>query len=167
MKFLFNLFLLLLLATACKVPKKKESQSSTIPPTEIEKIKLSSLNGEPIDMTQYTGKTVFVNFWATWCQPCIEEMPTIRKAKDSLKDKNIEFLFASDETPEQIKNFESEHHYGFNYVTVGNTEDLNILGLPTTFIFEKNGKRVFSEIGYRKWDDKTNIDLLLKIAKPE
>jgi hypothetical protein len=39
--------------------------------------------------------------------------------------------------------------------------------LPTTFIFDKNGKQVFSEMGYRKWDDKANLDLLLKIANQQ
>lgn len=167
MKFLSKLWLLILVTTACNDSKKQQSSSNTTSQAEIEKIKLTSLKGEPIDMTQYKGKTVFVNFWATWCKPCIEEMPTIRNTKNSLKDEGIEFLFASDETPEQIESFEAEHHYGFNFVKADNMEDLNIVGLPTTFIFDKNGEKIFSEIGYRKWDDKTNIALLLKIAKTE
>ena len=46
-------------------------------------------------------------------------------------------------------------------------EELNIIGLPTTFIFNKNGKLVFSEMGYRKWDDPANIDLIMKIVDQE
>ncbi len=165
---LFNkpLIVLLFIAASCSDSKKQESKISSSP-TEIEKIKLTSLKGMTIDMKQYNGKAVFINFWATWCKPCIEEMPTIKKAMDLFKDEKIEFLFASDESTEEIQTFETEHSYGFNYTRAGNMESLNIIGLPTTFIFDKDGKQVFSEMGYRKWDDKVNIDLLLKIAKPE
>ena len=166
---LFNkpLIVLLFIASSCSDSKKQESKSISSFQAEIEKVKLTSLKGMPIDMKQYNGKAVFINFWATWCKPCIEEMPTIKKAMALFNDEKIEFIFASDESTEEIQAFETEHRYGFNYTKAGNMEDLNIIGLPTTFIFDKDGKQVFSEMGYRKWDDKANIDLLLKIAKPE
>ena len=137
------------------------------PASELDKIKLTNLDNSAVDLKQYKGKTIFINFWATWCKPCIEEMPTIKKAMDLFKDEKIEFLFASDESAEEIQAFESGHNYGFYFTRAGNIDHLNIIGLPTTFIFDKEGKQVFSEMGYRKWDDKTNIDLLLKIIKPE
>jgi thiol-disulfide isomerase/thioredoxin len=166
---LFNkpLFVLLFIAASCSDSKKQEPKSISTFQAEIEKVKLTSLKGMTIDMKQYNGKAVFINFWATWCKPCREEMPTIKKAMDLFKDEKIEFLFASDESTEEIQAFETEHSYGFNYTRAANMEDLNIIGLPTTFIFDKDGKQVFSEMGYRKWDDKANIDLLLKIARPE
>lgn len=166
MKF-FNLFILTFLIISCNDSRKQESKPVATVQAGIEKIKLAALDGKSIDMKQYKGKTVFVNFWATWCRPCVEEMPTIKNVKEQLKEANIEFLFASDETDEQIQKFEAEHKFEFNYYRAGNLEELNIMGLPTTFIFDKNGKQVFSELGYRKWDDKINIDLLLKIAKQE
>lgn len=161
------LTLLVFIITACNDSKKQEAKPVSFSQIEIEKVKLTSLKGKPIDMTQYKGKTVFINFWATWCKPCLEEMPTIKKAMDFLRNEKIEFLFASDESTEEIHAFETQHSYGVDYARAGNIEDLNITGLPTTFIFDKDGKQVFSEMGYRKWDDKANIDLLLKIAKPE
>ena len=166
---LFNklLIVLLFMAASCSDSKKQESKSISSSQREIEKVKLTSLEGMTIDMKQYNGKAVFINFWATWCKPCIEEMPTIKKAMDFLKNEEIEFLFASDESTDEIQAFETEHRYGFHYTKAGNMEDLTIIGLPTTFIFDKDGKQVFSEMGYRKWDDKANIDLLLKIAKSE
>ena len=142
-----------------------EDKEKPIPITridkEIDKVKLTDLKDKPIDLKQYDGKTVFINFWATWCKPCREEMPSIQEAMKILKDKKIEFLFASDETTEQIEEFKAAHKYSFNYVKVESLSDLNIMGLPTTFIFSSDGKLVFSEMGYRKWDDKTNIDLIL------
>ena len=81
------------------------------------------------------------------------------------KNENIVFLFASDEAPDQIENFKTSHAYDFNYVKVENLEELSIMTLPTTYIVSPKGKLVFSEMGYRKWDDKQNIDLILNIVK--
>jgi thiol-disulfide isomerase/thioredoxin len=130
-------------------------------------MKLTDLSNDPVYLTKYKGKTIFINFWATWCKPCREEMPSIQRAMGILKDENIVFLFASNESAELIENFKSDHDYDFTYVKADNLEELNIIGLPTTFIFDPDGNLVFSEMGYRQWDDKTNIDLLLNISKPK
>jgi len=145
----------------------KDEKTEPTSRNEIEKVRLTNLNGEVVDLNSYKTKTVFINFWATWCKPCIEEMPTIKNAMNSFKSKNIEFLFASDETRDEIHSFEAQHDYNLNYLIAGNMEELNIMGLPTTFIFNKNGKLVFSEMGYRKWDDPANIDLIMKIVDQE
>ncbi len=129
----------------------------------IDKIRLKDLDGTPINLEKYQGKTVFVNFWATWCKPCLKEMPSIEKAQHILQNENVVFLLASAETIEEIDAFRKLHSYPFNYVQIQNSEELGIEGLPTTFIFNKEGKLVFSESGYRKWDEKSNIDTILKI----
>lgn len=129
----------------------------------LSKIRLSDLSNSAIELDQYKGKTIFINFWATWCKPCLAEMPSIQKAMEILKNENIEFLFASDETKEQIESFNTKYNYPFNFVRVENMEEINIMALPTTFIFNADSKLVFNEIGFRKWDDKGNIDLILNI----
>ena len=148
-----------------KEKDKDEPVLSTPAKSELAKIKLTDLDNKQIDLNQHKGKTIFINFWATWCKPCLEEMPSIERAQEILKDKNIEFLFASDETTHQIEEFKTDHEYKFNYVIVENMGTLNIAGLPTTFIFNPTGKLVFSEMSYRRWDSKENIDLLLEIIK--
>ena len=122
---------------------------------------LTDLTDQPIDLEKYKGKTVFINFWATWCKPCREEMPSIKEAMNILKDEKVEFFFASDESKEQIEDFKKAHDYNFNYVRAENLANFRIMGLPTTFIFNPGGELVFSEMGYRKWDEKANIDLIL------
>ena len=158
-------FTLLFALLGCKNKNKDKSAPMGRPVREIDKVKLIDLQNTPLDLKQYKGKTIFINFWASWCKPCLEEMPSIQKAKEILKNENIEFLFASNETTGEIEVFGKEHDYEFNYVRVSNMEELNIMVLPTTFIFNKDGELAFSEMGYRQWDDKTNIDLILKIAK--
>ena len=145
------------------------NKDKTVIPIEedrpIEKIRLNDLNGLPINLEKYKGKTIFINFWATWCKPCLQEMPSIKKAMEILKNENIVYLFASDEAVEQIEKFKNNHPYPFQYMKAENMEVLNIMALPTTYIFSPQGKLVFSEMGYRKWDNKSNIDLIINIAK--
>lgn len=131
----------------------------------IAQLRLIDLNDRAIDLEKFKGKTIFINFWATWCKPCLEEMPSIAKAMEVLKNEDIVFLFASEETPQEIEQFKNINNYPFQYVRVENPAELNIMALPTTFIFDSEGSLVFSEMGYRKWDEKKNIDIILNIGK--
>lgn len=131
--------------------------------SDIYKVKLSELNSQPIDLEQFEGKTVFINFWATWCGPCIQEMPSIARAVEKLKNENIIFLLASNEETSQIEAFAKKRNYNFHYVRVDNFEALNIQALPATFMFNPEGKLKFSEVGFRIWDDPANIDLINSI----
>lgn len=130
---------------------------------DIAKVKLKELTGQSIDLAQYEGKVVFINFWATWCKPCIQEMPTIASAQEKLKNENVIFLLASNEEPDQIESFIKKHSYDFHYVHLENMEALKIQALPTTFIFNPEGKIKFSENGFRTWDEPANIELITKI----
>ncbi len=130
---------------------------------DLSKIRLKELNDRQIDLTQYRGKTVFINFWATWCKPCIQEMPTIAHAMDSLKNDNIVFLFASNEEVSEIEKFKKKRPYDFQYVRLENMEALGITALPTTFVYNPQGKLEFSEAGFRSWDAPENIELIKNI----
>lgn len=129
----------------------------------LNKVRLTDLNEKPINLEQYKGKTVFINFWATWCKPCMEEMPSIEKAQTILQNKNVVFLMASTETADQTRDTRMQHPFNFNYTRIENLEELNVQALPTTFIFTPKGTLVFSETGSRNWAEISNIDLIQKI----
>lgn len=131
------------------------------------RIRLKDLNGQSINLQNYKGKTIFLNFWATWCKPCIEEMPSIEKVQNILRNDEVIFFLASSESPEEIKAFRAEHNYLLNYAVLENPEELGIQALPTTFIFSRKGHLIFSEQGVRKWDDQKNIELILKSANKD
>ena len=153
------LIVLSILLSCSRKPNDQAAENS------IEKLKIKDLNDQPIDIKQYQRKVVFINFWATWCRPCIEEMPSIDRARAKLQNENIEFLVASNEEPDRIKSFIKNHNFELNYVKLDNLEELKIQALPTTFIFDQKGKLVFSETGYRQWDDPDNIEMITKIIK--
>jgi len=156
--------LIFLLFLGCGKANKTESRSSD---DLISKIMLVDLKGNSVNLSSYKGKAVFINFWATWCKPCILEMPTLVRAQEKFKNANIVFLFASNEEPDQIMKFQDKHSYDFNYVRVENLEELNIQALPTTYIFNPAGKLEFSEAGYRTWDAADNIEMISKIINHE
>lgn len=132
----------------------------------LEDVKLSTLTGQRIDTDEFEGKVVFINFWATWCGPCIKEMPSIEKTQAMMKDKDVIFLLASNEEPDQIERFSKNHDYSFRYVQLNNMEELKIQALPTTFIFDADGRLKFSETGSRMWNEPVNIELITKIINP-
>lgn len=154
---------LLLLVLGCK--GRNKDKDVIAPDISFDKVNLTDLENNPIRKEQYKGKTIFLNFWATWCKPCIQEMPSIKNAKNILQNKEVVFLMASAESTGEIDAFRDSHHYDFNYVRIENSEELGIQILPTTFIFDAAGELAFSESGQRKWDEKNNIDMILKIVK--
>jgi thiol-disulfide isomerase/thioredoxin len=165
----FRLVVVLLLFTSCNEKRTKSIKTaapvSATKKSEFDKIKLTELSGTSIDLHQFRGKTIFINFWATWCKPCIQELPFISKAMEKINDERVVFLFASNEAVEEIEQFRKKHSYKFHYVQLENLEELNIMTLPTTYIFNPDGQLVFSEMGYREWDTKSNIDVILNAGK--
>jgi thiol-disulfide isomerase/thioredoxin len=150
---------------SCHASNKPDTLQHTIGSIGMAEIKLIDLQDHPINLESYKGKTVFINFWATWCKPCIEEMPSIEKTQTILNDKEVIFLLASSESIEEIKAFRNNHGYQFNYVHLENEETLNLQALPSTFIIDPKGKLVFSEMGSRNWNETANIDLIKNITK--
>lgn len=157
------LFILLIGVSCCQEPIDVKETSAGPDNKPVVTVRLADLDGKPIDLHQFKGSTVFINCWATWCKPCIREMPTIENARELLRNKKVVFLLASNESPDQISEFTKEHNFNLNYVRLTNMEELNIEGLPTTYIFNPKGELVFAESGYRKWDDSSNIRMLLEI----
>lgn len=139
---------------------KKADQKITL-----DAIQLTDLSGKAVDVSQFKGKAVLINFWATWCKPCLQEMPSLANAQNQLKDAPIVFLFASNETLERIARFKNKQKFEFNYFHLGNMEALNIQALPTTFIFDREGELKFSEAGFRDWTSPESIQVITNAIK--
>lgn len=150
----------LIIMAGCSSPKKEEQSAISA-----SQVKLTDLEGNEVDLADFEGKTIFVNFWATWCRPCIQEMPSIAALQTQLAGKNIEFFFASDEEVEKIQKFMESRKMTSRFVRIENPEALGIEALPTTFIFDGDGNLIFSEVGYRKWDEPTTVDMVSKLIK--
>ena len=126
-----------------------------------ESLQLFDLNGEPLAAGELKGKRIFLNFWATWCKPCLAEMPSIDRAALALADKNVIFIAASDEKPDKVRAFREKNNYRFKLVsTKADLSTLGVYALPATFIFDENGNLVYKETGAREWDSPESIQLI-------
>lgn len=150
---------------ACNNAGSPSSEASTQTAPSAPAIKLTDLDGFPVDLQQFRGKTLFINFWATWCKPCLREMPSIQNAMQLLEKEAVVFLFASNEEVEEIKIFQQENIYDFRYLRIENAEEIGLEALPTTYIINPEGKLVFSESGYRQWDSHENVDIIRNTIK--
>ena len=154
--------------TSTTTEEKQEEPTTKKELSLIEKFDFEDLDGNKINWDDTKGQIVFVNFWATWCKPCIKEMPSISEANIQLKDKNVMFIIASDEDVEKIKKFESKHDYSFNLVhSKASIFDLGVQALPTTIIINENGDIVFNEIGSRDWGSEKSITLITSFSSKE
>lgn len=117
-------------------------------------------NGEQMSTADLKGKVIFVNLWATWCGPCIKEMPELSEISNELKDKDFKMIglnvFHQEGTPD-VKDFLKEKPVTY-WIVDGNEELVSafeestgevIEGVPTTYIIDKDGKIVETLVGSR------------------
>ncbi len=126
---------------------------------------LKDLNGDTFNLNEIEGKVVLINFWATWCPPCIAEMPSLQKLHDDYKDR-ISILFVSNEEREAIQRFLDKKDYNFNvYQPISNVpETLKSRSIPRTFLLDKKGNIVIDKSGAADWNSekvRRQIDALL------
>ena len=123
--------------------------------------RLQSLNGSQLNFTRSQNKPVVLNFWATWCPPCIAEMPSFQNLYDDYKDK-ADFYFVTNEERETIKKFTSKGDYNLPVYSPleQQPQPLQASSLPTTYIIDRNGKVHIQKVGAADWNSDEVRDLL-------
>lgn len=128
---------LLLLVVSCSTgftPQKEKTAPD---------FQLKTLDGQVVTLSQFRGKPVLLNFWASWCQPCREEMPYLQQIYNNNKDKGLVF-YAIDigESPDTINKFFQDNSL-FMPVLLDSDKSVSqsyqITGIPETFLIDKNG----------------------------
>jgi peroxiredoxin len=161
--FILNLILISILFGCQSDSEKKVVES--LPESLVDRIQLVDLDEKEIDLADYKGKTIFINYWATWCRPCLAEMPDLDKAAKILTKENFVFLAASDESIDKIKKFVTKYDYSFKIVhSKTSVFDLDIMALPTTMVIDKKGKIVYNEVGARDWSNEKELANLRNLA---
>ena len=117
---------------------------------------LSGLDGKMINIADYKGKVVFLNIWATWCPPCVQEMPSMEKLYQELKDEEFEILAVSIDASgdEAVIPFMKEYGLSFPALLDTNSSIKSLYqttGVPETFIIDKDGIIADKIIGPRDW----------------
>jgi cytochrome c biogenesis protein CcmG, thiol:disulfide interchange protein DsbE len=111
---------------------------------------LAMLDGTHVKLSQYQGKPVLINFWATWCDPCKEEMPIIQNAAQKNLE-NLVVLGINDDEPQvDVSQFIKDYHLTFSILLDPGakvTDAYQVLGLPTTIFIDKKGTVQAVQIG--------------------
>jgi len=124
-----------------------------------------TLDGRGFDIDLLAGQKVFVNFWATWCAPCIREIPSINNAAQALEDEGYIFLFASDEDAETISTFLDERQFPGNFIRLNDFfASYGIGAVPSSWLLDENGDVTKTWAGAYEWDSE---EMLADIRNPE
>jgi thiol-disulfide isomerase/thioredoxin len=120
-------------------------------PTPVPAFSVTDLDGRTMSSTDWQGKVVLVNFWATWCLPCLAEIPDLVRLQETYRDNLVVLGISEDEaSPDFVKQFAVDKK--INYPVVMSTPELTkifpgVVALPTTFVLDTEGKVAKKHVG--------------------
>lgn len=115
------------------------------------------LGGAPRTLADYRGKVVLLNFWASWCPPCLREMPSLERLREKMAGRPLEILaLDSAETREEVSAYLARMKLGFTVLLDpdgSNTRRWKVFALPTTFLIDADGRVRQVLKGPTEWDE--------------
>ena len=134
--------------------KSAETATAAGPTLPIFELVLADLKGQPQSLGQWRGKLLVVNYWATWCHPCREEMPGFSRLQDIYRDKGVQFVGISIDNADKIIEFQKTTPVSYPLLIgdIGTMENSAGLGniqqaLPFTAIFDRQGRLFSTKLG--------------------
>lgn len=157
-----------LLATGIMNPNVEEvevnSNTNKLSATKADfNLHLVNSKGERVSMEQFRGKVIFINFWATWCPPCVAEMPSINKMYNSIDTDKIEVLMVSvDQKFEKAIKYRDKNKFNFEvYAPVAAIPAMyETNSIPTTYIINSKGELIFTHYGMADYNRQDFKDFL-------
>ncbi len=120
------------------------------------------------NFSEFEGKVVFVNFWATWCGPCIGEMPEIQELYNKYKDnEEIVFILATTDDFETIEAFAQKRDFDLPFYIIASTlpKVLEYTSIPTTFLINTKGEIMIRQVGAANWNSGKMTDFIEEMLK--
>jgi len=137
-----------------------------IPPS----LKLPTLDGPSIDLRQFENQVVLVNFWATWCPPCVHEMPSMQRLSEKLIGDPFVILGVNIAEEESVVKTFLQHKVNVDFPILldihGNTmRQWNVMAFPTSFVIDKQGKIRYALFGSVDWDTAEIVNKIETLIK--
>ena len=126
-------------------------------------------SGESVTLASFRGKVVLVNFWATWCAPCIREMPSLDRLKAAIEDKDFEILAISEDRKGAavaipfLKKLGIENFTSHFDTRMKLARGFRVTGMPTTYLIDREGRIVGSLAGTAEWDSPEAVALIREV----
>jgi peroxiredoxin len=164
MKLLRMCWPLLFFALSAQAAEFRKMERVTPPP-----LVLKDMNGKSHSLAAYKGKVVLVNFWATWCPPCREEMPSMQRLKEKMAGRPFVMLGVdSGESPADLEGFLEKVKVDFTILFDADsavTRRWKVFALPSSFLIDKQGKVRYVLAGPTEWDGKEAVDLIESLLR--
>ena len=129
---------------------------------------LQNLDGQTVSLSDFRGKPVLLNFWASWCGPCVYEMPYIQQAHDEWAGKGLMvFAVNQGESLSRVRKFLEEHNFSMPVLLDTNIEvgqKYRVVGIPTTYFIDKDGVIKGKKVG--TFLSKEELEDYLKLIVP-
>jgi thiol-disulfide isomerase/thioredoxin len=128
---------------------------------------LYTLDEKQTSLAEFRGKALFVNFWATWCEECTVEIPSIQRLRENLKDAPVAFVLVTNEHREVITRYLRNNPLLLPVLTSVKSPPSCFAtpGLPATFVVSPTGFVVYRHFGIGKWDDPSAEKFLRDVAR--
>jgi peroxiredoxin len=140
-----------------------------VPPKAAPDFTLPSTDGRQVSLQQYRGKVVFLNFWATWCIPCREEMPALERLHQTYQAQDLVIISIDlKESADQVKAFLQKHNLSFPSLLDQNGSvfrDYLVVGMPTTYLIGRDGTMLARGVGGRDWTRAEALQLIQELIK--
>lgn len=123
---------------------------------------LENIKGGKVSLSDYQGKVVLLNFWASWCPPCVHEMPSMARLKDQLAGQPFEILAVNlAESKQAIQAFTKAHPVNFPILldqTGSAVQSWQVFAYPSTYLIDKTGQIRYALFGGTEWDQASHIE---------
>ncbi|WP_203296470.1 TlpA family protein disulfide reductase [Luteirhabdus pelagi] len=127
---------------------------------------LEDSKGSHVQFEEAKGEVVVLNFWATWCPPCVAEMPSFQSLYDTYGSR-VKFYFVTSEEPEVVAKFMDSNKYNLPiyFQKYQAPKPLQVTSLPTTFIISKEGTIVVNKTGAADWNSDRTHEIVKQLLK--
>jgi peroxiredoxin len=133
-------------------------------------LRLPTLEGTTIDLASLRGRVVLVNFWTTWCPPCVEEIPSLQRLYAATRERGLEILAVDvGESPEQMREFLADKSIDFPVLMDTDASAFRAWGVhafPTTLVLDRAHRIRYAVFGAFKWDSAEVLDTLEPLLGP-
>jgi len=144
---------------------------NSVAQSELYKLSFENTEQETVSLAKYQGKVVLLNFWATWCPPCIKEMPSMQRLQEHFSKEDFEIVaINAGEDSVAVSSFLLELDTELTFTILLDEKnrsfnEFNIRGLPMTLLFDKQGQLVETILGDREWDSADSKAMIAKALK--
>jgi peroxiredoxin len=141
---------------------------------------LPTLSGDTVTLGQYHGRVILLNMWATWCAPCLWEMPAMEGVHQELAGNGLEVLAISldavslgiesaESVDQRVRDFADKLGVGFTVLRdpsgVATKRKYNVDVLPTSFLIDRHGRVAHREIGAAQWDEEPYRSMIMELLE--